>query len=177
MLFSRKPGAIAPAEPKVFWVKCLAHPDDSKAMCYNDLLNRALINKKLHYIVDIRRFIDFEDHWFSNFSDEITSDGRIHFWEQLDKVVQQYENKEISLKALEPPQHKSTQKEHEKDQRYRMPPPPPLHPTHRRYDNQERQSNTGRCRHNSKSSGFVQQTHRRHRSRSQGRKWHNKHRK
>ena len=119
MLYSRKPGSIVSSEPKIIWVKTLYRSEFAKATHaradqFNNLLNNLLLKKKFHHIMSINSALDMAEFYTSE--DQLNDEGCVIFWKEMDKLLEKFDYKEISLKA----------RDFNDTHRYRMPPPRPM---------------------------------------------------
>ena len=123
MLYSHKPGSIVSSEPKIIWVKTLYRSEFAKATHaradqFNNLLNNLLLNKKFHNIMSVNSALNIAE--FYTREDQLNDEGCAFFWKEIDKLLEKFDYKEISLKP----------RDFNDTHHYRMPPPPPTVRSH-----------------------------------------------
>ena len=98
-LSQMKPGAIAPGEPKVVYVKMIQRPYPSKAMSVKWKFNKALedsVALRQHgYIMSI----NVNQAWFDR-GNCLTQEGRVQFWNEFDDQVKKFDRQQISLHPI-----------------------------------------------------------------------------
>ena len=142
----KRPGAVAPNEPKLIWVKMFnrtANPSKELAVRvkFNTALENILASKRNHYIIDVTNAMYKSDYFSQN--NRITARGKSRFWMEIDQAIEDFDSQKRSLrpvsmdisKTVEKPSRTTSAVSSSKQLRqvgvakptqiYRMPPPPP----------------------------------------------------
>ena len=95
ILYRKKPGAIAPFEPKFIWVTAMKNDRSNTATKkFNKLLNSNLQSKANHYIIDVCKIMD-DQKYFSN--GMLNGQGKVKFWIEIDTHIENFDNRKMSL--------------------------------------------------------------------------------
>ena len=99
-LVNRKLGTVTSGEPKVIWCKMLKTEDIRVRNPFNKALAEVLQPQKEHYLMEVDREVDLNQH--TSVTGELDAEGRIHFWQAVNKIIKRFEYQEISLKLYIP---------------------------------------------------------------------------
>ena len=99
----KRPGAVAPSEPKIIWVKMFnrtANPSKELAVRvkFNTALKNILANKRNHYIIDVTNAMYKSDYFSQN--NRITARGKSRFWMEIDQVIEDFNSQKRSLRPV-----------------------------------------------------------------------------
>ena len=140
----KKPGALAPNEPKFIWIKMFnrtTNPSKELAVRskFNTTLENILASKRHHYIVDVTNAMYKSDYFSQN--NRITARGKNRFWVEVDQAIEDFDFQKRSLRPVaEVGKNQSTFKPSTgpvstkqlrqvgvvtPNRAYKMPPPPP----------------------------------------------------
>ena len=105
----RKPGSLAPCEPKFIWTKMIFRPGGDKTITvkYNSIMEQCLASKSCHYIMDLNNRLSDESLFDSR--GELNGHGRVKFWVEIDKTLERFDKQIVSLK----PEYKRQSQEKE----------------------------------------------------------------
>ena len=96
---SKKAGGIIPTEPKVIYIKMIQRPYPSCLMAvrnkFNAILEETLSRYHYCYIMGLDNALSPA---FFNRDNQLTSDGEIAFWREVNKQIEQFDKQVISLK-------------------------------------------------------------------------------
>ena len=91
----KKPGSIAPNEPKIIWVKMLDRPNKefndllSVRDKYNSILEDLLSTRCNHYIMDVNEEVCHPLHY--TFHNTLNDRGKNVFWEIIDCQIEEFD--------------------------------------------------------------------------------------
>ena len=102
-LSCRKPGAVVPYEPKLVWVKMMNRLNGKSSILkminiFNECLENCIAGRSGYFIIDLDQAMD--DSNFFDLENKLNSYGCSHFWNELDKVIEKFEKREVSLKPF-----------------------------------------------------------------------------
>ena len=102
-LCDKKPGAVDPDHtiPKIVWVRMLQRPASNRKELYllrgksNSILEERLFdgNAESHFILSI----EVQERHF-DFTGDLTATGKAEFWKEVNRGLQKFDKKEITLK-------------------------------------------------------------------------------
>ena len=144
-LFSLKPGALNPGEPKVIWAKMINRHkgyDDTLTVRrkFNTVLENLLVEYKHQFIMDLDYYL--AEPAFFNANNMLNEDGMYIFWREFNHTIKKFEK---DKKSLQPQLTPTVKKEVKRDTRFRMPlPPPPRRGEEHRFNNHQFDQSTNR---------------------------------
>ena len=100
-MYFRRPGSIAPGEPKLIWIKMLRrygftkHPIFTLQEKFNEILEEALLGKKHTYIMDLDECVTSVSF---DRNAELRPMGLIELWNEINDQVQKFDRQQITLK-------------------------------------------------------------------------------
>ena len=100
-LLKYRPGAVTPGEPKVIWTKFTSfninrqNQNVEVKTKYNDTMDEILAEKKDHLIMDLNE--EMHNPIFFTAKNNLTHEGRIHFWNSLSEMIKAYDYGEEDL--------------------------------------------------------------------------------
>ena len=100
-------GSVISYEPKIIWVKMMGHLNGtSKSLrlrgTFNACLECLLAKKVGHFIMDVEQAM--ADVTFFDSDNKLNNYGRVQFWSDLDKQIEKFEKRIITLKPFTPRQ-------------------------------------------------------------------------
>ena len=99
----RKPGAVMAKEPKFIWIKMFDRISSRERLydyreMYNECLETLLAEKEEHYILDVN--VHLQESGLFDSGDCLNAHGRKIFWIELDKGIERFDKKKVSLKPV-----------------------------------------------------------------------------
>ena len=97
----KKPGAVTSGEPKIVWIKMMGKGKNARdVLClrqkYNDVLENILSTKDDHLIMNVTDAMRDDNLMSSN--GYLNGSGKVCFWNEVDKQIEAYEKRRISLR-------------------------------------------------------------------------------
>ena len=122
-LFQKRRGTLTSGEPKIIWIKATERPADSKdtrllKQKFNDILEETLVSMRHQYITSVGE--NLKSPSLSDFSNNLTNDGKVKIWQELDQQIHQFDKQELLMKPR--PVISQAQSETKR----KLPKPPPL---------------------------------------------------
>ena len=144
----KKPGSIIPSEPKFLWVKMLNRVNGRSEFLalrwkFNDVLDEICSQREQHYDIDIVDIMADPAYYDAN--NFIYNDCLKRFWTEIDRMIEKFNMKRISLKPelakknFFPKRFDRKWKQAKGETTYKMPPPPPVYRDQQQRDQQRDQ--------------------------------------
>ena len=103
-LRQKQPGAIAANEPKIIWVSLLerkgfiAKSYLNAVITANVVMEEVLSGRKNHFWLKLSPFMADQANFTAG--GELSAHGKVKFWHSIDKVVEEFDKYEISLRPV-----------------------------------------------------------------------------
>ena len=115
-----KPGSITHYKPKYIWIKALEVPDNlykaTMARKFNKCLDKVLVEKDSHYIIDVNEKIDGPSFFMNS---QLNGSGRVNFWTFIDSQIENFDYRRETLKPRNSAIVEGEQKKNDMDQESR----------------------------------------------------------